>query len=75
MKVKYYPEDDFMSLKMSDAPYDYAEKIGSFIVHYSSDKEPVMLEILNASQFLRETIDALPYPMVDNIFHRHPMAA
>ena len=70
MKVKYYPEEDLMTLTLSDKPYDYAEKAGSFIMHYTnSDKEPVMMEILNASKFLRETVQALPLPMINNILH------
>jgi uncharacterized protein YuzE len=69
MKVRYYPEDDLMVLKLSERPYDYAEKVGSFIIHYTKDKEPVILEILKASQFLRETTEALPYSTLNKILH------
>ena len=68
MEAKYYPEDDFLVLKFSDVSYDYAEKIGTFIIHYTKEKEPVMLEILKASQFLKETTQALPYSAVNKNF-------
>jgi len=56
-------------LKFSERPYDYAEKVGLFIIHYTKDKEPVMLEIIKASQFLRETAEALPYPILNKMLH------
>ena len=69
MKAKYYPEDDLLVLRLSERAYDYAEKIGTFIIHYTKDKEPVSLEILKASEFLRETTEALPYPTLNKILH------
>lgn len=69
MKARYYPEDDLLVLRFSEKIYDYAEKIGSFIIHYTKDKEPIMLEILKASQFIRETTEALPYPTLNKILH------
>jgi hypothetical protein len=69
MKAKYYPEDDLMVLRISDKPYDFAEKIGIFIIHYTKEKEPVMLEILKASQFLKETTESLPYHILNKILY------
>lgn len=68
MKTKYYKEDDLLVIKLSKKPYEVAEKIGSFIVHYSKDKEPVLLEILNASKLLKETSKALPKSVIKEIF-------
>ena len=48
MKAKYYPEDDLLVLRFSDRPYNHAEKIGMFVVHYAKDNEAVLMEILNA---------------------------
>jgi hypothetical protein len=67
MKARYYPEDDLLVLKVSERPYDYAEKIGLFVIHYTKKNEPVMLEILHASQFLKETTEALPHRVVAKI--------
>lgn len=60
MKTKYYQSDDLLVVKLSNKPFEVAEKIGSFIVHYSKTREPVLVEILNASKFLKETSKALP---------------
>ena len=69
MKAKYYLEDDLLVLKLSDKPYSHAEKVGMFIVHYAKDNEAVMVEILNASEFIKEATEALPYPILNKIFH------
>lgn len=68
MSAKYYKEDDLLVIKLSKKPYKVAEKIGSFIVHYTKDKEPALLEILNASKLLKETSRALPKSVKQAIF-------
>ena len=55
MKVKYYKRDDLLVIKFADRPFKAAEKVGSFIIHYDSKKQPVLLEVLNASRFLEAT--------------------
>ena len=60
MSVKYYSEDDILVVNLSKTPYDFAEKEGDFIVHFSKDNRPVRIEILNASKFLKETTSSLP---------------
>lgn len=68
MNAKYYKEDDLLVIRLSKKPYKVAEKVGSFIVHYTKDKEPALLEILNASKLLRETSKALPKEVIREIF-------
>lgn len=68
MSAKYYKEDDLLVIKLSKKPFKVAEKVGSFIVHYSKDKQPVLLEILNASKLLKETSKALPKSVIKEIF-------
>ena len=68
MNAKYYKEDDLLVIKLSKKPYKVAEKVGSFIVHYDEDKQPALLEILNASKPLKETSKALPKSMIKEIF-------
>lgn len=67
MSAKYYKEDDLLVITLSKRPYKAAEKMGSFIVHYDKKREPVLVEILNASRFLRETSKALPKAMRQGI--------
>ena len=67
MNAKYYKEDDLLVVKLSNKPFEVAEKVGSFIVHYDNKREPVTVEILNASKFLKETSRALPKSVRQNI--------
>ena len=68
MNVKYYKDDDLLVLKLSKKPFKVAEKVGSFIVHYDIEKQPVLVEILNASKWLKATSKALPKSMIKSIF-------
>lgn len=60
MLVKYSPDVDILLYEVSNKPIDYAEEMGDVIVHFAKDGQPVLLEILNASQFLRSAIPAVP---------------
>jgi uncharacterized protein YuzE len=71
MSAKYYKQDDLLVLKLSKKPFKAAEKIGSFIVHYDEKREPVLIEVLNASKFLKETSKAMPKSMRESIFLPH----
>lgn len=55
MSLKYYRDDDLLVISLSRIPYDYAEKQGDFIVHFSKKNKPVRIEVLNAKRFLKET--------------------
>ncbi len=68
MNAKYYQEDDLLVLKLSKKPFKVAEKLGSFIVHYDDKKEPVLVEILNVSKWLKATSKALPKSIIKTIF-------
>ena len=70
MRARYYPEDDLLVLRMSDQPYEHAEKLGTFIIHYTKAGEPVMLEILQAARFLKEATEALPYATAAKLLHK-----
>ncbi len=60
MRYSYEPEADVLSITLSNKPYDYAEEVGDFIVHYDKNDNPVYVEILNASKFLTKATTALP---------------
>lgn len=60
MSVKYYSDDDILVVTLSKTPYQFAEKQGDFVVHFSRDNKPVRIEILNASNFLKDTTSTLP---------------
>lgn len=60
MNIKYYKEDDLLTVRLSKRQYKVAEKVGPFIIHYDKNRKPILLEILNASKLLSETSRALP---------------
>lgn len=60
MKIKYEKEDDILMIEFNDKPIDYAEQSGDLIMHFSPKREAVLLEILDASKFLKKTSEAFP---------------
>ena len=46
-------------VKVSDEPIGYAEEAERFIVHFSKDGKPVLLEILDAKNFIVESFNVL----------------
>ncbi|MBI5730598.1 MAG: DUF2283 domain-containing protein [Ignavibacteriales bacterium] len=51
-KIKYSKDVDALLIELSDKPIDHAEEEGQIIIHFTKENEPVMLEILDASQFI-----------------------
>ncbi len=60
MKVKYSPEVDILMYEISKAAIDHAEEAEDIVVHYSKRHKPVLLEILNASDFLNNALAKVP---------------
>lgn len=53
MRVRYDRDEDVLSIEMvPEAPIDHAEQTDSLIAHFTADGQLVLLEILDASQFL-----------------------
>jgi|GEM_PF-6006245 len=52
MTLQYEPEADILSVEYARrTPIDHAMEVGNLIVHVSRNGKPVLVEILNASQF------------------------
>jgi len=58
-KIKYSKDVDALLIELSDKPIDFAEEEGQFIIHFSNDREPVLLEVLDAKNFLMSTLSSL----------------
>lgn len=58
-KIKYNKETDILLIELSEKPIDYAEEEGPFIVHFSKDEEPVLLEIQDGKDFIMNTLTSL----------------
>ena len=52
MKMKYDSAEDIMMVELSSDPIDFAEEMGPVIVHFTENNKPVLLEILDASEFI-----------------------
>lgn len=74
MKLKYNKEDDVMLIELNNKPIDYAEQSGDLIVHFSPKREAVLLEILDASQFLKKAAKTLPSKVIRDLFPQSPVA-
>ena len=70
MKFKYNKEDDILLIELNDQNIDYAEQSGDLVVHFSPKREAVLLEILDASVFLKQAAMQLPKNIVQSILPR-----
>lgn len=67
-KFRYDKEEDILMVWFSKDPVDYAEQEKNLIIHFSKDNKPVLMEILDASSFLKETTRSLPPNVRQQIF-------
>ena len=59
MKLRYDREEDILMIEtLPDEIIDHAEQVGSFIAHFSAEDRMVLLEVLDASDFLSWVIKA-----------------
>lgn len=67
MKFNYNQEDDILMIELNNKKIDYAEQSGDLIVHFSPQKQAVLLEILDASRFLKQAAAKLPKKVLETI--------
>lgn len=54
IKIEYEPEADVLSIaSVSDVVIDHAREMGNVVVHFSTEDEPVLIEVLEASSTLK----------------------
>jgi uncharacterized protein YuzE len=58
-KIKYSKDVDVLLIEISDKPIDYAEEEGQIIIHFTEKGKPVLLEILNAKEFMMKSLSSL----------------
>ena len=51
-KFSYEPDADVLTWEISGKPINYAKEVGNIVVHFTKNNMPVLVEILEASQFL-----------------------
>lgn len=69
-KMIYEPEDDVLNIWLSKKPIDYAEQSGDVIVHFTKDREPVYIEVLDASKLLKDLGKTLPKSLKESWLDR-----
>jgi hypothetical protein len=63
MKIKYSRDVDILTLELdTDAPISHAEHVGQAIIHLSPENEPVLIEILQAREFVATLVEAVMQP-------------
>ena len=58
-KVRYSKDTDALLIELSDKKIDHAEDKGSIIIHYTSEDEPVLLEMFDAKEFLLNSLSSI----------------
>lgn len=58
-KIRYSKDVDAFLIELSDKEIDYAEEEGQMIIHFSKGGEPVLLEILDAKDFVLNSLSSL----------------
>jgi uncharacterized protein YuzE len=58
-KVKYSKDADALLIELSDKKIDYAADKVNIIIHYTSEDEPVLLEIFEAKEFLLNSLSSM----------------
>ena len=56
MNISYDRENDIMMIELSKSKISHAEQSGQIIIHFSKQDKPVLLEILDASEFIANTL-------------------
>ncbi len=58
-RIKYSKDVDALLIELSDKEIYYAEEEGQMVIHFSKDGEPVLLEILDAKDFVLSSLTSI----------------
>lgn len=68
MRVRYDKKEDILMIELVKKKIDDAYETENMIVHVTSDREPVLLEIFEATKFLENINRTLPSKIKERIF-------
>jgi uncharacterized protein YuzE len=57
LKFKYIKENDILIIVLSHGKIEHVEHAGPINIHFSIDKKPILIEILDATNFLKKALD------------------
>ncbi|RZN33961.1 MAG: DUF2283 domain-containing protein [Methanophagales archaeon ANME-1-THS] len=52
MKISYDRDVDILMIQVGDEKIEYAEEMDGIIIHFTKDDRPILIEILDASDFI-----------------------
>jgi len=58
-KIRYSKDTDILLIELSDKWIDHAEEEGQLIIHFSKDDEPVLIEIMDAREFVLSSLSSV----------------
>ncbi len=59
-KMRYDSQEDILMIWLAEGkPIDHAEQVGNSILHLSAEDEPLLLEVLNAREFVLDLMRAV----------------
>jgi len=58
-RIRHSKDVDALLVELSDEQVDHAEESGQFIIHFSKTGEPVLLEILDARDFVLGSLSSV----------------
>lgn len=68
IRTRYDKEDDALMLFFGKGKVDDAQQTGNIIAHFSKSGKLLLLEILEASKFLKEASRAFPSEIKREVF-------
>lgn len=68
MKVQYDKDQDILLIQLTRKKVDHAYETETMIVHVAENKEPVLLEIFDASKFFAKESKVLPQEVKKKFF-------
>ena len=52
MKISYDRDVDILMIQIGEEKIEYAEEMDGIIVHFTKEDKPILIEILDASDFI-----------------------
>ena len=70
MRVHYDKDEDILMIELARKKVDDAYETDQMIVHVTEDREPVLLEIFKASQFLKDLGKVVPQNLQKEVWSK-----
>jgi len=66
-KISYSDDVDILMIQFSNKKLDDAYDVGNMIVQVAKDGEPVLIEIMDASKFLKQAVTKFPKKVLETV--------